>query len=58
VVTISIAAEALPAIEATLAKGSEGDARPDGKGGYLIVLPHAVPDRLRRYAARARATAM
>jgi hypothetical protein len=29
-----------------LAKGSTADARPDGKGGYPIVLPHAVLDRL------------
>ena len=45
-VTISITPEAFAAIEATLAKGSKADARPDGKGGYLIVLPHAVLDRL------------
>ena len=46
-VTISITAEAFAAIEATFAKGSKADARPDGKGGYLIVLPHAVLDRLK-----------
>ena len=46
-VTISITAEAFAAIEATLAKGSKADARPDGKGGYLIVLPHAVLERLK-----------
>ena len=34
-VTISITPEAFAAIEATLAKGSTADARPDGKGGYL-----------------------
>jgi hypothetical protein len=25
----------------------ETDARPDGKGGYLIVMPHAILDRLK-----------
>jgi hypothetical protein len=40
VVTISIIAAALDAIEATLPKGREADCRPDGKGGYLITLPH------------------
>jgi hypothetical protein len=35
------------AIEATLAKGSKSDARPDRKGEYFIVLPHAVLDRLK-----------
>jgi hypothetical protein len=47
VVTISITAEALVAIAATLPDTREADARPDGKGGYLIVLPHAVLDRLK-----------
>jgi hypothetical protein len=47
VVTISITPEAFAAIEATLAKRSKADARPDGKGGYLIVLRHAVLDRLK-----------
>ena len=47
VVTISISAAAFEAIKATLAKGSTADARPDGKGGYLIVLPHAVLNRLK-----------
>jgi hypothetical protein len=46
-VTISITAEAFQAIKATLAKGSTADAHSDGKGGYLIVLPHAVLDRLK-----------
>jgi hypothetical protein len=46
-VTISITSEAFAAIEATFAKGSKADARPDGKGGYLIVLPHALLDRLK-----------
>ena len=43
--------EAFAAIEATFAKGSKADARPDGKGGYLIVLPHAVLDRLKALRA-------
>jgi hypothetical protein len=46
-VTISITAAAFAAIESTLGKGSAADARPDGKGGYLIVLPHAALDRLK-----------
>jgi hypothetical protein len=40
-VTISIAAEAFAAITATLPEGLRAQARPDGKGGYLIVLPRA-----------------
>jgi hypothetical protein len=44
-VTISITAEAFAAIEATLPKGMKGKPRPDGKGGYLIVVPHDVLDR-------------
>jgi hypothetical protein len=43
-VTISITAEAFAAIDATFAKGSKADARHDGKGGYLIVLPHGAID--------------
>jgi hypothetical protein len=54
VVTISISASAFEAIKTTVAKGSTADARPDGEGGYLIVLPHAVLDRL-PCAAQARA---
>jgi hypothetical protein len=46
-VTLSITAEAFAAIEATLPKGSKGDARPDGKGGYLVTLDRTVLDRLR-----------
>jgi hypothetical protein len=42
-----IHAEALAAIEATLPDGREADRRPDGKGGYLVTLPHDVLDRLR-----------
>jgi hypothetical protein len=47
VVTLSITAEAFKAIAATLPKGSKADARPDGKGGYLITLPRSVIDRLK-----------
>jgi hypothetical protein len=47
VVTISVTAEALAAIAATLPAGRAADARPDGKGGYLFVLPHALLDRLK-----------
>ena len=46
-VTIAITAEAFASIEGTLVEGSKGDARPDGKGGYLIVVPHAILDRLK-----------
>jgi hypothetical protein len=46
-VTITITAEAFASIAGTLVEGSKGDARPDGKGGYLIVLPHAILDRLK-----------
>ena len=46
-VTISITAEALAAIAATLPAGREADRRPDGKGGYFITLPHGVADRLK-----------
>jgi hypothetical protein len=46
-VTITITAEAFASITGTLVEGSKGDARPDGKGGYLIVLPHATLDRLK-----------
>jgi hypothetical protein len=45
VVTISISADALAAIEATLPEGREAERRPDGKGGYFITLPHGVVDR-------------
>jgi hypothetical protein len=46
-VTITITAEAFASIAGTLVEGSKGDARPDGKGGYLIVLPHAILARLK-----------
>ncbi len=46
-VTISITGEAFAAIEATLPNGTQGEARPDGKGGYAIVLPHGVLNRLK-----------
>jgi hypothetical protein len=47
VVTISVSAEVLAAIEATSPDGREADRRPDGRGGYLIRLPRGVLDRLR-----------
>jgi hypothetical protein len=46
VVTISISAEALAAIEASLPEGREAERRPDGKDGYFITLPHAVLNKL------------
>jgi hypothetical protein len=46
-VTISITADAFAGIEATLADGYEAEARPDGKGGYLVTLPHDVLNRLK-----------
>jgi hypothetical protein len=54
VVTISITAEALAAIEATLADGRAADRRPDGKGGYFATLPHGVLDRLKALRAPGR----
>jgi hypothetical protein len=45
-VTISISPAAFAAIEATLPDDREAEARPDGKGGYLVALPHGVLDRL------------
>ena len=45
-IIISITAEALAAIEATLPDSREADRRPDGKGGFLIVLPRDVINRL------------
>jgi len=48
VIAISISAEALAAIAATLPDGREAERRPDGKGGYFITPPHGVVDPLRR----------
>jgi hypothetical protein len=45
-VTISISAEALAAIAATLPEGREAERRPDGKGGFFITLPHDVLNKL------------
>ena len=45
-ITISITAEALAAIEATLPEGREADRRPDGKGSLFIALPHDVLNKL------------
>lgn len=55
VVTISISAEALAAIAATLPDGREAERRPDGRGGYFITLPHGVVDRLGYLRDHARA---
>ena len=46
VVTISISAEALAAIAATLANDREAERRPDGKGAYFVTLPRDVLDKL------------
>ena len=43
--TISISAAALASIAATLPKGSKAEARPDGKGAYLVTLDRNVLDR-------------
>ena len=45
-VTISISAEALDAIEATLPENREADRRPDGKGAYFVTLRRDVLDKL------------
>ena len=45
---MSINAAAFAAIEATVPKGSRAEARPDGKGGYLVTLDRDVLDRLIR----------
>jgi hypothetical protein len=46
VVTISISAAALDAIEATLPENREADRRPDGKGAYFVTLRRDVIDKL------------
>ena len=51
VVTISITAEALAAIEATLADGSAAARRRDGKGAISPPLPHGMLDRMKASAA-------
>ena len=45
-VTISISAEAVSAIEATLSDGCEAERRPDCKDGYFVTLPGDVLDKL------------
>ena len=45
-VTISISAEALDAIEATLPENREADRRPDGKGAYFVTLRRDVLAKL------------
>jgi hypothetical protein len=52
-VTISITAEAFAAIEATLPKGSKAEARPDGKGGLLVILDRLTLDRLKAMRSHA-----
>ena len=44
-VTISISAAAFASIAAMLPKGSKAEARPDGKGAYLVTLDRNVLDR-------------
>ena len=46
VVTISITAEALAAIAATLPDDREAKRRPDGKGAYFVTLRRDVLDKL------------
>jgi hypothetical protein len=46
-VTISIFADAFAAITSTFPEGLKAQARPDGKGGYLSVLPRDVLHRLK-----------
>ena len=46
VVTISITAEALAAIAATLPDDREAECRPDGKGAYFVTLRREVLDKL------------
>jgi hypothetical protein len=46
-VTISTTAEAFAAITATPPEGLRAEARPDGKGRYLVTLPHGIVDRLK-----------
>src|SRR3984957_14225126 len=45
VVTISISAAAFASIAATLPTGSKAEARPEGKGAYLVTLDRNVLDR-------------
>jgi hypothetical protein len=44
--TIALTPAALAAIEAALPEGREADARPDGRGSYLITLPRGVLNQL------------
>jgi hypothetical protein len=46
VVTVSISPTAFAAIGATLPEGFKARGRPDGKGGYLVMLDRHVVDRL------------
>lgn len=44
---IFISAAAFAAIKEMLPKGAKAEARPDGKGGYLVTLDRNVLDRLK-----------
>jgi predicted CopG family antitoxin len=46
-VTISITAEAFAALAASLPRDKEADARPNGKGGFKITLPHDILGKLK-----------
>jgi hypothetical protein len=46
VVTISITAEAFAAMDATWLRGLRPEGQADGKGGYLLTIPHATLNRL------------
>lgn len=46
-VTISITEEAFAVLAASLPTDKEADARPDGKGGFKITLPHDILAKLR-----------
>jgi hypothetical protein len=46
-VTIAITPRGLRGDRGELPEGSKAEARPDGKGDYLVALPHCVIDRLK-----------
>ena len=45
-VTLSITAEAFAAMDATWLRGLKPKGQADGKGGYLLTVPHATLNRL------------
>jgi hypothetical protein len=47
-VTISISEEAFVSITGNLPKKIRAESRPDGKGGYLLMLPRPTLNRLAR----------